>query len=64
MPYFAYKARDAGGKLIEGAPRFIRCIHEVNDSRVKVGRNWQEIENWQQDEALRSYAEEVTAGDR
>lgn len=46
--------RRFGGKLIEGAPRFIRCIHEVNDSRVKLGRNWQEIENWQQDEALRT----------
>ncbi|MEZ5723545.1 MAG: glycosyltransferase [Paracoccaceae bacterium] len=42
-----------GGKLIESAPMFIRCIHDVNDSRVQLGRNWDEFENWQLDEALR-----------
>lgn len=42
-----------GGKLIEGAPMFIRSVHDVNDSRVSPGRNWHEIENWHEDEALR-----------
>lgn len=45
--------RRFGGKLIEDIPMFLRSVHEVNDSRVTPGRNWQEIENWPQDEDLR-----------
>ena len=42
-----------GGKLVESGPMFLRCIHDVNDSRVKLGQHWEEVENWQQDSALR-----------
>ena len=43
-----------GVRLVEGRRAFMRCIHDFNDSRVAAHKNWRRIEDWREDEDLRS----------